>query len=110
MSADIGPGDWVECVDDHPHINSSVSPDYRLQKGRLYRIADVRPAGAHPKPRTVYSADAVRLEGDPLPEPYAWRIARFKPVYRPRADLIESLRAPVTRTPKVVRENSREDA
>lgn len=99
MSA-IGPGDWVECVDASPRYVPGVgmSPvPAPLVKGAVYRVE-----------RVVYDArwDETGIVLDGIRE-NAWRIDgafnvdRFRPIYRPKSEIIESLKQPA---PDAVRE------
>jgi len=111
VAAPIGPGDWVECVD------ASTPPGFTLRAhlavGRLYLVEWV---GVVPPGFSNPGAPAIRLMGHPSGlnrmgrQTVGWAIARFRPIYRPKQEIIEALKAPVARTPKVVREKSREDA
>jgi len=86
MSVPIGPGDWVECIaacvlDPTNRHNKSLS---NLTLGGIYQVEEVL-------------ADAWDDLGLVLVGVYnthwqrAWRADRFRPIYRPNADLIESL-------------------
>lgn len=97
MSAPIGPGDFVECVD------ASITPGcgpHGLVAGRIYLVLAVeavppgfRDAGSPgllidgASPTTNECGIPIRL----------FRPERFRPLYRPSADLIESLKAPPQR-------------
>lgn len=90
MSA-IGPGDWVECVE-----ASGAGP---LEVGRIYQVADVFPS--HPgctcycHGREVGGLNLIEL---PVSTVAGWIHAHcilcFRPIYRPKADFIESLKRP----------------
>lgn len=97
MAADIGKGDWMECASLAPRGEGVRGHGFVI--GRIYQVSVVHPYGG------LDFVGAMRA-----PSGFGWKRSRFRPIYRPKADLIESLRAPVTRTPKVVREISREDA
>lgn len=96
MSA-IGKGDWVECVSydgGHPHPARMVGT---LTVGGIYRVRKVVrgrdsvrgvPADGI-QVDGVYAYHANGVEG-------AWHPDRFRPIYRPRADLIESLLQPLS--------------
>lgn len=104
MSEPIGPGDWVECVDARPHRRITVAP-ITIVFGALYRVAKVIPGGTRDYAALrFWEQDCLRVEGDPLPEPNAWRFVRFRPIYRLKQSIIEALKAPVTRTPQVLQQ------
>ncbi len=84
MSEPIGPGDWVECVDDDP---CEVYGPSGLIAGALYRVLGAKKCT---DPNTGYVADALKV----LVSPRWHGLKRFRPIYRPRADFIESLKAP----------------
>lgn len=89
MSAPIGPGDWLECINDAPHSWFGI----RLTLGRLYCVERVWSVNE----RNDVTEDQVSLVGVPLPSRQStgsWGIHRFRPIYRPKADFIESLKAP----------------
>jgi len=82
----------VECVINAPHSTVGVS----LNAGALYRIRELwgdgqRIAG---EPASV-ALEEVRLPVGPKGFEATWNLRRFRPVYRPRADLIETLLQPV---------------
>lgn len=95
MAAPIGPGDWVECVQNrHP----TTLPPRGLIVGRCYMVSA---AGVTPAHDVQPGVPWVRLVGVPDPAPkWGYRAAWFRPVYRPKADLIESLKAPPQTAPK----------
>lgn len=79
MSA-IGKGDWVECVDDSPGVPRGARPP--IARGQIAQVAAVKHALHWIYPH-------LRLEGD---NRWFW-VARYRPIYRPKADLIASLKA-----------------
>lgn len=84
MSGAIGPGDWVECVD--------ASPNRRIGRSVLAHKAlyQVERAGF------VTNLPALWLVGlRSLGTTGAFDARRFRPIYRPKADLIETLKQPV---------------
>lgn len=99
MASAIGPGDWIEC------INSDRADSHRL--GRIFQCERVWEAAQCG--RRHGACGGVSLVGDPEPHPFGWALCCWRPVYRPRSSLIEALKAPVTRTPQVVKP-IREDA
>jgi hypothetical protein len=97
MSAPIGPGDWVECVD--AAARSFFAPEDVLTVGKLYRVT-----------KTFVNAfgPALGIEGHPRIDASAYwgfevgyRLHRFRPIYRPKSSIIEQLKQPA---PDVVRE------
>lgn len=84
MTAPIGPGDWVECVNASPfHSRNAVSN--RLRVGAIYQIAN---CGLDPGDG-VPIVWLVGLDSGDFTR--AFLAARFRPIYRPKASLIESL-------------------
>lgn len=75
--ADIGVGDWVECVDaqDFAHM---------LSVGSVYRCESISPSG-----------EFIRLVGVgrycPILGAPGFCRWRFRPIYRPKSELLESL-------------------
>lgn len=101
MAAPIGPGDFVECVDVRPSLRFAP-PALRL--GAIYCVEGI-------EPECFCSlcgrcAGLVLLGYAPQPGARAAKACRFRPIYRPNADFIESLKAPPKSAP--VRES--EDA
>lgn len=91
MSAAIGPGDWVECV----RLGGPYPPGFDnrfLRVGQVYRVLSVV---------QTQRGDAVELEEATHITPDGWRacfyLKCFRPIYRPKAELIESLKAPPRR-------------
>lgn len=94
MSADIGPGDWVEYVG----LPASLipAPGVRVAHvfGAIYRVTEVGRActdGAGRRWPSLRTTASNPHKSTP--------VASFRPVYRPRSDLIESL---LTRKPEEV--------
>lgn len=87
MSADIGPGDWIECVfaGEHPE-----APNARLIVGAIY-VAEWVGQGAYKREL----APGVRVVGDPLPAHCAWRLSDFRPVRRPGGNILRDLLQPI---------------
>lgn len=83
MSA-IGPGDWVECVIGRPH---TFHPPATLVVGQLYLVRGLHPNGS------LYLAGVVLPKG-PKGIEAGWGLPRFRPVYRPKSSLIETLKQP----------------
>lgn len=90
MSAPIGKGDFVECVDvaARPHSCALPRP---LVLGGIYRVHDVTRRADWPGLPT----DGIELVEYPELRDF-WRISfdieRFRPIYRPKSDLIEQLK------------------
>lgn len=88
MSAPIGPGDWVECV--------ATSVDFGFRPGQIYRCT-----GAPPKVLPCKTCGkehtGLTLSQAPAPRPatWLWPICCFRPIYRPKSELIEQLKQPV---------------
>lgn len=99
MSA-IGPGDWVECVDDSPpRCVNDFGPDLKVGVVVLHRMYCVdeidEPTEEVPELGLWFAdEDSVRIDGDGYDR--SWAADRFRPIYRPRADLIESLLQPLS--------------
>lgn len=90
---DIGPGDWVECVDDGWRPNETES-NY-IKSGNIYCVTAVIPAETYVEP----DVDGIELsqfqvvqDDGYLP---SFSIDRFRPIYRPKSDLIEQLKKPM---------------
>lgn len=102
MAAPIGPGDWVECVDDRGDGGIALHDGGFLVLGRIYQIDELMAA----QTTLAGLVPAVRLVGQPFLHARSWRrrayaLSRFRPIYRPKSDLIESLKQPA---PPVERE------
>jgi hypothetical protein len=103
MSA-IGPGDYVECVDASPPAPDTWAADCGayLVGGRMYRVVSVGRSWS----RKYGLGDGVVLDApetqydcpDGIP---SWPVERFRPIYRRKSDLIETLKQPL---PDAVRE------
>lgn len=94
MSDPIGPGDYAECVDSSPGWATGATG---LVHGRIYRIKDV--LREHTHAITGCPTAGVILHDGPNPH-NPWDISRFKPIYRPKTSLIQSLLSDVpTDTP-----------
>lgn len=92
MSAPIGPGDWVEYVGDY---------DEAFVVGRLYCVRRIVSTGisvvcaCHGKEQ-AFGLDVHEVQLPPNDEYHesAWCPDGFRPIYRPKADLIEQLKQP----------------
>lgn len=87
----IGPGDWVECVDAGSNPGKRGPP---LEVGRVYRVQAVVSQG-HPCLHDGCGHNLLEVAGVNHELPCCPN--RFRPVYRPKADLIASLKAPPVR-------------
>ncbi len=91
MSA-IGPGDWVECVNNTPLPDHSGVYLDALRELRVGAIYQVRAFGLGGTILLVgLQSGSERLGYAP---PHGWMVARFRPVYRPNQEIIESLKQP----------------
>lgn len=99
MSAPIGPGDWVECCPKfyvaQPPLGVTLIGSWPTP-GRIYQV---RECGF----RTGTNDPAIRLVGIVASYPGHpdcwWPTRHFRPIYRPKADLIEQLKAPPKAAP-----------
>lgn len=100
--SDIGKGDWVECI--HGNPVDKPSPGQKLLSiGAIYQVEEV----GHYAP---LSADYVVIVGFYSDHPTrGWLASAFRPIYRPKSEIIEALKQPVTRTPRPAKKH-REDA
>lgn len=97
MSA-IGPGDWVECVD----MRSPGRVGFRWlrgervpQEGSVYRVSDLwTDSNGEVVILVGWERVGASLEHG---RRVGFRANRFRPIYRPKADLIESLKTPAKR-------------
>lgn len=85
----IGPGDWVECVRG-ARSNFSWCPE-EVVAGCLYRVTEVDQASDW----RGNLAEGLFLQG--FDQRHGWSVERFRPIYRPKTDLIESLKTPAKR-------------
>lgn len=87
---DLTRGDIVECIDDVPsRPESQIMPDL----GGLYTITDIRPVGDGQSVRLKELTPSCHLGGVCACGDCGWDAGRFRKIYRPSADLIESLLA-----------------
>lgn len=87
MSAPIGPGDWVECV------KADFFGGDTIVKGGIYCVEAILPNHGWCPLCKDYCADVV-LTTD-VEKDIGWCPGRFRPIYRPKAELIEVLKKPV---------------
>jgi hypothetical protein len=85
VSESIGPGDYVECL-------RPVGEKGRIETipGNVYRVRDVGEQGGGVWLSIVGIPDPNQL-GYPCP---GWGAEAFRPIYRPKAELIASLKQP----------------
>lgn len=92
MAAPIGPGDWVECVDGDARYP-------QMPRGSIWCVEAIIPWRAFcalcEGGSTLFPA--LKLAGDPDDD---WCACAYRPIYRPRASFIESLKAPPQRAPR----------
>lgn len=92
----FGPGDWVECVDDG--ARDGYPPPPHLYRGSVWVVERVF--------LDVGDVIVCRLQSYPhhlIDNHAGWNINRFRPIYRPKADLIERLMQPVPDEPVKVK-------
>jgi hypothetical protein len=91
---DIGPGDFVQCVDDSP---AAWTGQKLLVAGRVYRVRSVETDTEAPDGRVGpgVTVDGLRLPPSDNGRETCWRLSRFRQIYRPKSDLIARLLAPI---------------
>lgn len=92
MSAPIGPGDWVEFY--RLWRGLTLSPHYAVELGGIYRVLELVPDmdnrdGTFEPGLRLYRTASQH-------EQVAYPVSCFRPIYRPKASLIESLKQPRT--------------
>lgn len=93
MSAPIGPGDWVECVE-------SRQGTLLLRVGAIYQIEAVRNFewscdGCEPGECDQCGVRCVGLDSSRPGYSGGWICSRrFRPVYRPKSEIIQALKQP----------------
>ena len=96
MSA-IGPGDWVEKYRYSPvprSLSQREAPDIPL--GLIYRVEEVIDGRTFED--GIGALVLVEVSGrDRDGDRFCYDIRSFRPIYRPKADLIESLKVPAER-------------
>jgi hypothetical protein len=97
VSAPIGPGDFVECVDASPSATNGRPAPFSL--GGVYTVAELLPPD-------VLGDAGVRLREVPVTEQQrvlgtGWRASRFRPIYTRKQSLITDLltKAPQEKEP-----------
>lgn len=93
---EIGKGDWVECVDASCRGYGDWEPGAQPVEGALYTVEDVFDGLDGP------TIDLREIKRGPLALMFWGRrvgygVDRFRPIYRPKSELIESLKAPPQR-------------
>lgn len=103
MSAPIGPGDWVEYVGGPDEWSTGSYPNHwgtSLVIGNIYCVQGIVPGELFEDGR-----DALELCGCNFTYPNGdrecWDAGRFRPIYRPKSELIHHLQQPA---PDAVRE------
>lgn len=92
MAAAIGKGDWVECVQNRL---PTTAPPVGLIVGRVYQV---EAAGVLPADDENPGVAWLRPCGVTMrPGKQGFRASWFRPVLTPKAELIESLKAPPVR-------------
>lgn len=96
MSAPIGPGDWVECVDDRASDFGSFGKGEVVVAGGVYLVSEVLMAFAPNGTRRP----SLRLAGVVAPPSRRFRLCaldatRFRPIYRPDESLTRRLMEPL---------------
>ena len=86
----IGPGDWVECIDDY----GIVPPLNLLSFGKLYRVFRVE---SDQGKGCLYIHDCKDggLVLFDIPTSHSYCVHRFRPIHRPSEGLIEQLLLPL---------------
>lgn len=90
MSADIGVGDWVESLNDADAEIGFIA----VRKGGVYCVRAVDPDPGV-CPTCGDCCPGVVLVGDEQPVDWWWQGCLFRPVYRPKAEILDGLREPV---------------
>lgn len=92
MASAIEPGMWCECVDASPlEANGKRFGPSGLRLGALYLVLAVVPT---PLGWRDYGIPEIVVQGVENPYGGGFKPDRFRPIYRPSADLIESLKQP----------------
>lgn len=89
MSAPIGPGDYVECIQNRL---PTTLPPRGIVVGRIYRVTDT---GVTPPDDKEPNKAWLRVDGaECRPDRWGFHAEWFRPVYKPQASLIQSLKQP----------------
>ena len=98
MSADIGPGDWVECVDAYGvnGIITGMTPGQLgvLRNGSLYLVTRAG-VGRYTRLPVVWLKGVTMESIDG-----GWWAARFRPIYRPKDSIAQRLTRDIPETIK----------
>lgn len=91
---EIGPGDFVMCVDDSP---AAWTGQRLLISGQVYRVRSVEPDTEAPDGSVGpgVTVDGIKLPTSDNGRETCWRLSRFRLIYRPKSGLLDSLLAPV---------------
>jgi len=98
----IGPGDWVECVDNAPrpwHFGPYIEALEELRVGGVYQVRAIDRAGDLFLAGILTGSERLGFGPDAL----GFDESRFRLIYRPKADLIERLMEPVPDEPVKVK-------
>lgn len=92
----IGPGDWVERLPGkNENVFESASGRSGVVVGGVYRVREVleaaEPGGGRVPALRLCGIVALAKDG----REGAFRASNYRPIYRPKADLIETLMTPV---------------
>ena len=91
----IGKGDWVECLGiERTDFSWDMTSGEEPVRGRIYRVDKAGSAigtdGVLRDAITLVSPKARSVRGREI----AWKVSNFRPIYRPNADFIDSLKQP----------------
>lgn len=91
MADVVGPGDWVECIDASTPANRTYNP---LALGALYCVDAVIPrSNTCPRDGCTCVLRLAKVVTKP-PHMPGFCPSRFRPVYRPKAEVIQALLQP----------------
>jgi hypothetical protein len=92
---DIGAGDWVECVSFQGIMvcGNSESNAPSLIVGRIYQVEEVFPPSRFADGESGISVQEVK-DIDENGNRWAFCLECFRPIYRPKSSLIESIKTP----------------
>lgn len=109
MAAPIGPGDWIECVGPFADPAERAARGSRIEGSYFIGMVTVCEAVAErvrfPGNRVAPGIKARGVRAFLADGREAWIPAyQWRPVYRPKADFIESLKAPPISAPQRITE------